>query len=212
MEIGFLNISVNCEEDISQNVRYLHCIGEDQPNKHSFHTQSFILNDEIKLIESNLKKFHNQKLFDLEFSEDVLTEPVLLQSLLGKARYEQHFLLQIHCINKMKYSSELTLFSIDRVHVQMLTVSSRENSTFVTKKSYFSMRQQTTTFLFQLRQLLFTGRIKHNVVEELLRPFALYLEQLNALPIVDVLHTIHSNLGNEVWHDLFDSKRKFFTN
>lgn len=86
-----LNISVNCEEDISQNVRYLHCIGEDQPNKHSFHTQSFILNDEIKLIESNLKKFHNQKLFDLEFSEDVLTEPALLQSLLGKARYEQHF-------------------------------------------------------------------------------------------------------------------------
>lgn len=112
----------------------------------------------------------------------------------------------------MKYSSKLTLFSIDRVHVQMLTVSSRENSTFVTKKSYFSMRQQTTTFLFQLRQLLFTGRIKHNVVEELLRPFALYLEQLNALPIVDVLHTIHSNLGNEVWHDLFDSKRKIFTN
>lgn len=64
------------------------------------------------------------------------------------------------------------------------------------------MRQQTTTFLFQLRHLLFTGRIKHDVVEDLLRPFALYLEQLNALPIIDVLHTIHSTLGNEVRLDL----------
>lgn len=77
-------------------------------------------------------------------------------------------------------------------------MSSRENSSFVTKKSYFTLRQQTTTFLFQLRHLLFTGRIKYNVVEDLLRPFAPYLEQLNALPIVDVLHTIHSTLGNDV--------------
>lgn len=84
------------------------------------------------------------------------------------------------------------------MNVQTLIVSSRENTTFVTKKSYFLMRQQTSTFLFQLRHLLFTGRIKHNIVEDLLRPFALYLEQLNALPIVDVLHTIHSTLGNEV--------------
>lgn len=48
---------------------------------------SFIANDEIKLIESNLKKYRGQKLFDLEFSENVLTDPAILQSLLGKARY-----------------------------------------------------------------------------------------------------------------------------
>lgn len=60
------------------------------------------------------------------------------------------------------------------------------------------MRQQTTTFLFQLRHLLYTGRLKYNVIEDLLRPFTIYLEQLNTLPIVDVLHTIHSTLGNEV--------------
>lgn len=78
--------SVNCDEDISQNVRFLNCTGDDQLTRHTFHANSFIANDEIKLIESNLKKFHNQKLFDLEFSEDVLTDPTLLQSLLGKAR------------------------------------------------------------------------------------------------------------------------------
>lgn len=84
------------------------------------------------------------------------------------------------------------------MNVQTLLMSSRENSSFVTKKSYFTLRQQTTTFLFQLRHLLFTGRVKHNVIEDLLRPFAPYLELLNALPIVDVLHTIHSTLGNDV--------------
>lgn len=77
---------VNYEEDISQNVRYLNCTGEDQLARHTFHAQSFIENDEIKMVESHLKKFHNQKLFDLEYSEDVLMEPALLQSLLGKAR------------------------------------------------------------------------------------------------------------------------------
>lgn len=81
--------------------------------------------------------------------------------------------------------------------MQTLFVSSRENSMFMTRSSYFSLRQQTTTFLFQLRQLLYTGRIKYNIAETLLRPLATYLEQLNALPIVDVLHTIHSTLGNE---------------
>lgn len=87
---------------------------------------------------------------------------------------------------------------VARMNVQMLLASSRENSTFVTKKSFFSMRQQTTTFFFQLRHLLYTGRLKYDVIEDLLRPFTLYLEQLNALPIVDVLHTIYSTLGNEV--------------
>lgn len=78
---------MNSEEEISQNLRYLICTGEDHVNSHTFHTHSFIANDEIKLIESNSKKFHNQKLFDLEFSENVLTDPTILQSLLGKARY-----------------------------------------------------------------------------------------------------------------------------
>lgn len=77
---------MNSDEDISHNLRYLNCTGEDHASRHSFHVHSFIANDEIKLIESHLKKFHNQKLFDLEFSENVLTDPAVLQSLLGKAR------------------------------------------------------------------------------------------------------------------------------
>lgn len=87
---------------------------------------------------------------------------------------------------------------VDRMNIQMLLASSRENSTFVTRKSYFLMRQQTTSLLFQLRHLLYTGRLKYNAIEDLLRPFSLYFEQLNGLPIVDVLHTVHSTLGNEV--------------
>lgn len=97
------------------------------------------------------------------------------------------------------------------MNIQTLTVSSRENTTFVTKKSYLSMRQETTIFLFQLRHLLFTGRVKHNVVEELLRPFSLYLEQLNTLPIIEVLHTVHSSRGNDVSHDSIQYKFQFLS-
>lgn len=79
--------AVSCDEDVSHNLRYLNCTGDDHPTRHSFHTHSFIANDEIKLIESNGKKFHHQKLFDLDFSENVLTDSTVLQSLLGKARW-----------------------------------------------------------------------------------------------------------------------------
>lgn len=75
-------------EEICRNLRYLNCTGEDHLNKHTFHAQGFIANDEIKLIECNSRKFHNQKLFDLELSEDVLTDPAILQQLIGKARYD----------------------------------------------------------------------------------------------------------------------------
>lgn len=84
------------------------------------------------------------------------------------------------------------------MNIQSLIVSSRENSTFATKKSYLSLRQQVTIFLFQLRELLYIGRVKHNYFEESLKSFAMYMEQLNTLPICDVLHTVHSTLGNEV--------------
>lgn len=84
------------------------------------------------------------------------------------------------------------------MNAQSLFVSSRENSTFVTKKAYFLLRQQVTTFLFQLRELLYTGHIKHNVADDVLRPFVMYLEHLNTLPITDIIHTVHSTLGNQV--------------
>lgn len=66
------------------------------------------------------------------------------------------------------------------------------------KQRCFKLRQQNTIFLFQLRHLLYTGRIKYELAESLLRPFHLYMEQINALPIVDVLHVLHSTEGNEV--------------
>lgn len=74
------------EEEVCQNVRFLNCTGDDQLTRQTFHEHSFIANDEIKLIASNLKKFHNHKLFDSEFSEDVLTDSTVLQSLLDKTR------------------------------------------------------------------------------------------------------------------------------
>lgn len=76
-------------------------------------------------------------------------------------------------------------------------VSSRENSSFITKKSFHTLRVQTTTFLFQLRQLLYTGRVKYATVDALIKPLNIYMEHLCALPIADVLHTIHSSVGNE---------------
>lgn len=74
------------EEDVRHNVRFLNCTGDDQLAKQTFHEHSFIANDEIKLIVSNSKKFYNHKLFDSEFSEDVLTDSSVLQSLLDKTR------------------------------------------------------------------------------------------------------------------------------
>lgn len=84
------------------------------------------------------------------------------------------------------------------MNAQAMIVLSYKNNTIVMKNRCFKMRQQNTTFFFQLRHLLYTGRIKYDVVDTLLRPFQVYMEQLNALPIVDVLHTIHSTEGNEV--------------
>lgn len=52
--------------------------------------------------------------------------------------------------------------------------------------------------MFQLRQMVYSGRIKHTTVDTLIKPLAIYMEHLCALPIADVFHTIHSSIGNEV--------------
>lgn len=77
-------------------------------------------------------------------------------------------------------------------------VSSRENSSFIAKKSFLTLRLQASIFLFQLRQLLYSGRIKHASTDTLIKPLAIYSEHMCALPIVDVLHTLYSSIGNEV--------------
>lgn len=80
----------------------------------------------------------------------------------------------------------------------MLIVSSRESSSFMTRKNFYLLRHQVTEVLFQLRQLLYSGKIKNNAVDTLTRSLSIYLEFLSALPIIDVIHTIHSSTGNEV--------------
>lgn len=88
--------------------------------------------------------------------------------------------------------------SIQRLNAQAMIVLSYKSNSIVMKQRCFKMRQQNTTFLFQLRHLLFTERIEYDTAETLLRPFHLYLEQINALPIIDALHALYSIDGNEV--------------
>lgn len=67
-------------------VRYLNCIGEDVAQKHSFHSASFIECAELKFIQMRGKRFTQRILFDLDVSEDVMTDSKVLQKLLNRAR------------------------------------------------------------------------------------------------------------------------------
>lgn len=78
----------NPENKIPRCVRYLNCSGEDQMYKLTFDEQSFLANNELKLIGSSSKTYYKQELFGLNLSEDVLSDPQTLQNLLAKARYE----------------------------------------------------------------------------------------------------------------------------
>lgn len=80
------SFTVNCNEDVIYSIRYFNCTGEDQSNHHPFHAQSFIANNELKLIENIYRKFHNQNLFDFDLSEELLTDSQILHNLFNKAR------------------------------------------------------------------------------------------------------------------------------
>lgn len=73
--------------DLPTQVRYLNCIGEDVAHKHTFHSASFIECSELKLVQNSSKHFTQRALFNLDLSEDVLTDLKMLQKLLNKARW-----------------------------------------------------------------------------------------------------------------------------
>lgn len=79
----------NIAGDLPTQVRYLNCIGEDVGHMHSFHSASFIECAELKLIQTSGKHFTQRILFDLDVSEDVLTDAKMAQKLMNKARYMQ---------------------------------------------------------------------------------------------------------------------------
>lgn len=85
-----------------------------------------------------------------------------------------------------------------RMNIQILHVSSRENASFSERKSFFLIRQQVSTLFYQLRQLIICENIHYEIVEAKIQPIAAYLDNLNALPIANVFHTVHSDKGNEV--------------
>lgn len=73
--------------DLPTQVRYLDCIGEDVANQYCFAPASFIGCAELKLVQNSGKHFTQRPLFDLDLSEDVLTDSKMLQKLLNKARW-----------------------------------------------------------------------------------------------------------------------------
>lgn len=88
-----------------------------------------------------------------------------------------------------------------RMNIQTMIAAARENSTFVAKKNFFELRKQVTSFLFQLRKLLYAGQVRHSAAEGILRPLTIYLDHLATLPIADIIHTTYSSRGNEVNSD-----------
>lgn len=123
------------------------------------------------LLPPNRCQYANEPLFDLNLSEDILTtDSHLLTVLLNKAR----------------------------VNIQILHVSSRENAAFVANKPFVVLRQQVSTLLFQLRQLVICEKLHYSAVDEEIQPLTAYLDHLNALPIASVFHAVQSEKGNEV--------------
>lgn len=81
---------VGVQEIKESNVlRYFNCLGEDVLSKHAFHPDSFIECSEMRLIESENAEFSEIILFNLNLSNDSLTEPKMLQNLINKCRYER---------------------------------------------------------------------------------------------------------------------------
>lgn len=76
----------NDNENISVVLRELNCTGEDQLNNQSFHEKSFIMNNELKLIENRVRPFHNQKLFEMDVATEVVADSDILNMLINKAR------------------------------------------------------------------------------------------------------------------------------
>lgn len=169
------NFKQPTEDEGEYKVLCLNCIGQDFFKNVSFHEDSFIRNSEIRrLFAGNKQKFESELLFDLNFSEDVLTtDQRVLQALLHKTR----------------------------MNIQTLHSSSRENTTFVTRNNFFVLRKQVTTFLYQLRQLIVSERMHYDLIEQDFNLISTYLNQLNALPIAKVLHSLYNEKGNEVLND-----------
>lgn len=74
------------DEDISNALRELNCSGEDQLSNQTFHEKSFIMNDELKLIENRTRQLHNHNLFDTDLSAELLSDSEILNVLINKAR------------------------------------------------------------------------------------------------------------------------------
>lgn len=73
-------------DNISAVLRELNCTGEDQLNNHSFHDKSFIMNNELRLINNRARQFHNQKLFEMDVAPEVLADADILNMMINKAR------------------------------------------------------------------------------------------------------------------------------
>lgn len=84
-----IKFSIQTElQDIDYKILFLNCIGEDSFKKLSFHEDSFIRCFDVQTISNGAqKRFINQPMFELNLSEDVLTDANVLQMLLSKARY-----------------------------------------------------------------------------------------------------------------------------
>lgn len=83
----FLGAAPGDIDNISVVLRELNCTGEDQLTNQSFHDKSFIMNNELKLIENRTRKFHNQKLFGMDVAPEVVADIDMLNMLINKARY-----------------------------------------------------------------------------------------------------------------------------
>lgn len=76
------------------------------------------------------------------------------------------------------------------------------------RRNFFELRKQITTFLFQLRKLIYSGLLKSIKANEIIHPISIYFDHLSALPIADILHNTHSTIGNEVYDNNFLAKPK----
>lgn len=85
-DYSLISFSENTQVKESVSPRYFNCLGEDALSKNYFHSESFLRNGEINLINSSNKNFCNQNIFELSLSEDLLIDSRMLQNLVNEAR------------------------------------------------------------------------------------------------------------------------------
>lgn len=89
-------------------------------------------------------------------------------------------------------------FFLLRMNIQLLEVSSREDTTVNAQKTYLELRLQVTTFLHKIHSLVACEEIENELLNNCLHSLYILLGSIETISIIKIIHNCNSIAGNEV--------------